>query len=88
MVTKGSEFYVPYLFMQIKYKSITVYIKNKKGGATYIIVLKWALYFEYISKESAKQRQVRQDETKEENHWNFTAVINYAFCFLICFLIR
>ena len=51
MITKRSKVYVPYLLMQMKYESITVYIKNKKGGAVYIIILKWALHFEYISKE-------------------------------------
>ena len=51
MITKRSKLYVPYLVMQIKYESMPVYIKNKKGGPTYIIVLKWAFRFEYISKK-------------------------------------
>ena len=33
MITKTSTGYAPYLYTQIKYKSITVYIKNKKGGS-------------------------------------------------------
>ena len=40
MITKTSTGYAPYLYTQIKYKSITVYIKNKKGGSAYIIVSK------------------------------------------------
>ena len=32
MITKRSKGYVPYLSTGKKYKSITVYIKNKTGG--------------------------------------------------------
>ena len=32
MIAKRSRGYVPYLYTQTKYKSITVYINNKTGG--------------------------------------------------------
>ena len=51
MISKRSKVYVPYLFMQIKYKSITGYIKNQKGGGAYIIVPKGTLRFKYVYKE-------------------------------------
>ena len=51
MITKRSKVYVPYLYTRIKYKSITVYIKTKKGGGAYIILSKSTLHFKYISKE-------------------------------------
>ena len=31
VITKWSKVDVPYSYMQIKYKSVNVYIKNKKG---------------------------------------------------------
>ena len=37
--------------MQIKYKSTTAYIKNKKGGGAYIIISKGTLLFRYISEK-------------------------------------
>ena len=49
MTTKWSK--VPYFYERIKYKIITVYVKNKKGGGAYIIVPKGTLYFKYVSKE-------------------------------------
>ena len=42
--------YQKFVYMQIKYNSLTAYIKIKKGGA-YIIVSKRTLQFEYVSKE-------------------------------------
>ena len=61
MISKRSKVYVTYLYIQIKYKSITGYIKNKKsisfciknqkGGGAYIIVANRALHFKYIFKE-------------------------------------
>ena len=32
MITKRWKGYVPYLYTQIKYKNVTVYINNKAGG--------------------------------------------------------
>ena len=32
MITKRSNGYVLYLYTQVKYKSITIYINNKTGG--------------------------------------------------------
>ena len=51
MIIKRSKVYVTYLYTQIKYKSITVYIKNKKCGGAYIIVSKGTLHFKDICKE-------------------------------------
>ena len=51
MITKRSKGYVPYLYTQIKYKRLTVHIKNKKGGSAYIIVSKETPHFKYVSKE-------------------------------------
>ena len=39
------------LYQRIKYKNITVYIKNKKGRGAYIIALKGNLFFKYACKE-------------------------------------
>ena len=51
MITKRSKVYAPYLYAQIKYKSIPVYIKNKKRGVAYIIISKETVQFKYVSKE-------------------------------------
>ena len=50
MITKRSNAYVTYLYTQIKYKSIPVYINNKKGGGAYIIASKGSPHFKYVSK--------------------------------------
>ena len=63
-----------YLYMQIKYKSITVYIKNKIREDGYIIVSKKEL-FSFIMFPNNKQNQLRQmkkDEIKEESYLNYT----------------
>ena len=43
MITKKSKGYVPHLHTQIKYKSITIYMKNKTGEET--------LPLKYVPKE-------------------------------------
>ena len=43
MITKRSNVYVPHLYTWTKYKSITVYIKNKTGEGTH--------HFKYVPKE-------------------------------------
>ena len=43
--------YVPYLYIKIKYKSITVYIKNTARGGDKIIMLKGTFHFKYVLKE-------------------------------------
>ena len=48
--------------MQIKYKGIVVYIKNKEAGGTYIIVLKGTVSFKYVSKEQTKQTKPNEEE--------------------------
>ena len=90
-----SKVYPSYLHMQIKYKSITVYIKKKRGEGgrggvgAYIIVSKGTSHFKYVFKEETKQRQTKKDNIKEEGHLNYTTVIKNAFCFLVClFFIR
>ena len=45
MITKRSRVYVPYLYVWIRYKSKPVYIKNKKGGGAYIMILKGTVNF-------------------------------------------
>ena len=39
------------LYQRIKYKNITVYIKNKKGRGVYSIVPKRNICFKYVCKE-------------------------------------
>ena len=48
MISKWSKFYVAYLYMWIKYKSITVYISNRKGGGGYIKASKGIFLFKYV----------------------------------------
>ena len=43
VITKWSKVYVPYSYMQIKYKSVNVYIKNKKGWDVSVIVSRGTL---------------------------------------------
>ena len=59
IITKRSKVYVLYLYVQIEYKSITVYIKNKIGGCAYIIVLQGTVHLEYISKKQRKTKQCK-----------------------------
>ena len=49
MLTKRPNVYALYLYTQIKCKSLTVYIKNKKGGGAYQREL-FALCFQRIKK--------------------------------------
>ena len=35
----------------LKYKSIPVYVKNKKGVGVYMIISKETIHFKYVSKE-------------------------------------
>ena len=51
MITKRSKVYVSYLYMWVKYKSVTVYMKNeKKKSCLHITVSKGTLHFKYVSK--------------------------------------
>ena len=50
MLTKRPNVYALYLYTQIKCKSLTVYIKNKKGGGAYQREL-FALCFQRIKKK-------------------------------------
>ena len=43
MIIKRSKGYVLHLYTRVKYKSMTVYIKNKTGEGT--------LHFKYVPKE-------------------------------------
>ena len=45
MITKILKVYIPYLYMQVKYESVTLYIKNKNRGGIYIIVSKGTFCF-------------------------------------------
>ena len=50
-----------------------------------MIVQKRNLPFKYVSKEyKTKLRQMKKDEIKEESYLNYTTVMKYAFCFLVC----
>ena len=51
MIIESSKGYVPYFYTQMKYKSITVYTKNKTGGSDSIIVSKRTLHFKYAHEE-------------------------------------
>ena len=50
MITKKSKVYVSYLYMQIKCRSITFYIKNKTRGGAQTIASKGTLHFKYVFK--------------------------------------
>ena len=45
MITKILKVYIPYLYTQMKYESVTLYIKNKNRGGIYIIVSKGTFRF-------------------------------------------
>ena len=60
---------MPYLHSRIKYKNVTVYIKNEAGGGAWIIVSKKKLFQK--SKQN-KQLQTKKDEIKEESYINYT----------------
>ena len=56
-ITKTSKVYLPYLYTQIKYKSIIVYM----GGA-YVVVSKGTCHFKYAFKEKMKQTETNEEE--------------------------
>ena len=63
IINKRSKGYVSHLYKWIKYKSITVYIKNKTWEGT--------LHFKYIPKEQTKQTKTNKEEwEKEESYLN------------------
>ena len=64
---------VCYLYMQIKYKSITVYIKNKRDDG-YIIVSEKELFSlsMFPSNKQNQLRQMKKDEIKKESYLNYT----------------
>ena len=71
--------------MQIKYKSITVYIKNKKGGrrGAYIIVSKGTLHLKMSLKNTQnKIKQIKKNEIKKGSPLNYKIIMKHAFCFL------
>ena len=60
MITKRSKVYVPYLYMQIKeQRSIPIYVKNKNGVGSNIIISKITLDFKCF-------QRTKQTETKNE----------------------
>ena len=77
MITKGSKGYVPCLYMQIKYKSITVCIKNKTRGGdlkhSKEKVLHTLNMFPTIKQN--KLKQTRKNDIKEESYLNYTTMI-------------
>ena len=85
MITKRSKVYVPYLYAWIKYKSITVYIKNKKGGGSYIIISKGTVQYWYVSKECTKQTKTNEEEW-DERRKPFKLYNHNKICFLFPFL--
>ena len=52
---------VSYLYTQIKYRSIYVYIKNKKGRGAYIMLLK-KLFFSNIFPLNKKEKTKTNEE--------------------------
>ena len=55
--------------MRIKeQKSIPIYVKNKNGVGSNIIMSKITLDFKYVSKEQNKMKQKMKDEIKEKSH--------------------
>ena len=84
MITKRLKIYVFYLYMQIKYKSVTAYIKIKQGWSAYITVSKGT-----PKKKQNKLRETKKDKIKEESYLNYTTKIKNDFCFCVClFFIR
>ena len=73
--------------MQIKYKNITVYIKNKKGQVLKSSYQKQLFTVNMFPKNKQnKLRQTKKDEIKEESHLNYTTKLKHAFCFMVCLL--
>ena len=63
MITIRSKVYVSYLYMLLKYKSLTVYIKNKKGGVLTSQYKKELLILNMLPKNKQnkeKRRRMRQ----------------------------
>ena len=79
---------VCYLYMQIKYKSITVYIKNKREDG-YIIVSEKELFSlsMFPSNKQNQLRQMKKDEIKKESYLNYTYWIKIFFLLLPCLFV-
>ena len=73
---------MPYLHSRIKYKSLTVYIKNEAGGGAWIIVSKKKLFQKC---KQNKQLQTKKDDIEEESYINYTTnnQISLLFPYLI-----
>ena len=79
MRTKISKVYAPYPHTRIKYKSITICIKNKKRFGAYTTLWKGT-----PKNKQNKLRLTKEVEIKEESYSNYATVIKYTFCFLVC----
>ena len=72
------------------YKSITVYINNKKVGDAYTITEYQRKHFilnKFSKNKQEKLRHAKKNEIKEKRHLNYTTAMIYAFCLLVCFFI-
>ena len=57
MITERLKLYVPYFYMKMKYKFVTVRIKNKKGGAAYLTVSKGTQIFSKNTQNKLRQKK-------------------------------
>ena len=67
-----------YLYTQIKYKSVTVYIENKIGEVRKSWFQKELFTLNMFPKnKQSKLRQMKKDEVKEESYLNYATITKY-----------
>ena len=67
-----------YLYTQIKYKSVTVYIENKTGEVLKSWFQKELFTLNMFPKnKQSKLRQMKKDEVKEESYLNYATITKY-----------
>ena len=67
-----------YLYTQIKYKSVTVYIENKIGEVLKSWFQKELFTLNMFPKnKQSKLRQMKKDEVKEESYLNYATITKY-----------
>ena len=67
-----------YLYTQIKYKSVTVYIENKIGEVLKSWFQKELFTINMFPKnKQSKLRQMKKDEVKEESYLNYATITKY-----------
>ena len=67
-----------YLYTQIKYKSVTVYIENKIGEVLKSWFQKELFTLNMFPKnKQSKLRQMKKDEVKEQSYLNYATITKY-----------